>query len=292
MRRILEVDDQAKGRRLYRGIDIYESTAGLVVREMGRPPHSVVVAKSQSAYNIFSMQIHSRSPQSGDLTVADSLPRLVLVGAAGHGRVVLDVVRSMGGYWPVGFLDDGKTVNERVGGLPVLGGIDAAGDVFAAYGVTHCVVAIGDNASRRSCVSRLSTRIPDVVFPAISHSSAIVGQDVILSPGAVVLAGAIVAVGCSVGEHALLNSGAQLDHDSVLGAFASLAPGAITGGNVHIGSGSVLCLGARVIHGLTIGENVVIGANSLVLENVPSGCVWFGSPARHVRDRKPEDRYM
>jgi len=44
-----------------------------------------------------------------------------------------------------------------------------------------------------------------------------------------------------------------------------------------VGTGSV------IMPGVVIGEGAVVGANSFVDRNIPSGEVWFGSPARFIR---------
>lgn len=58
-------------------------------------------------------------------------------------------------------------------------------------------------------------------------------------------------------------------------------PGAPSlGGHVDVGAG------AKILGPVTIGDHVVIGANAVVLENVPSGAVVAGIPARIVRIRQ------
>lgn len=57
------------------------------------------------------------------------------------------------------------------------------------------------------------------------------------------------------------------------------------GDNTLIGMGSIIQDGAR------IGKNCIIGAGSLVTEGkvIPDGTMYFGRPARYVRDLTPEE---
>ena len=48
--------------------------------------------------------------------------------------------------------------------------------------------------------------------------------------------------------------------------------------NASIGAGST------ILGGLTIGENAMIGAGSLVTKDVPSEQLWYGAPAKFVRN--------
>lgn len=48
----------------------------------------------------------------------------------------------------------------------------------------------------------------------------------------------------------------------------------------HIGDNVVIGTGAKILGKINIGDRVKIGANSVVLENVPSGCIAVGIPAK------------
>ncbi len=221
-----------------------------------------------------------------------STPRLVIVGASGHGLVVADIVRRTARFELAGYLDSGKPVGPGPAGLPILGPVEEAAGLAKRHGFTDCLVAVGHNETRRRCVDRLVALLPELCFPAVVHPSAVVAEGVVLGAGTGVMAGAVLNPGCTIGRHCILNTGCRFDHESRLGDFASLAPGVVTGGNVTVGAGTAVCLGAMVIHGIRIGRESVVGAGSLVLEDVADRCVVYGSPAHLVRARVPADRYM
>jgi sugar O-acyltransferase (sialic acid O-acetyltransferase NeuD family) len=219
-------------------------------------------------------------------------PILIIVGAAGHGLVVHDIIVSAGRYEVVGFLDSGKPTGLEHAGLKVLGPVEAVAGLSLQHGFTECVVAVGHNAVRRACVERISNACPTMSFPAIVHPSAVVAPGVTLGEGTVVMAGVVINPGCVIGRHCILNTGSRLDHESRLEDYASIAPGVVTGGNVRVGAGSAICLGALIINGIRIGSDVVVGAGSLVMNDLPDTCVAYGSPARRIRARQPADNYL
>ncbi len=47
-----------------------------------------------------------------------------------------------------------------------------------------------------------------------------------------------------------------------------------------IGAGSI------ILGGVTIGENAMIGAGSVVTKDIPDNELWFGNPAKYIRDIK------
>jgi len=210
----------------------------------------------------------------------------VIVGAGGHAVSVAETVRSAG-YALVGFTsrdDFGSTLL----GLPVTAEIPA-GHLEAGGAV---VIAIGDNSSRERVFTEISATVPIEQLPAVCHASAIIAPSARLSPGVVVMQGAIVANEATVGTGALLNTGSILEHESQLGDFASLAPRAVTGGRVVIGARSAISIGAVLKHGLTVGEDTVVGACAYADQDLPSGVVAYGVPARVIRSREPGDAYL
>ncbi len=61
-----------------------------------------------------------------------------------------------------------------------------------------------------------------------------------------------------------------------------------------IGDGSLIGMGATVLNGARIGPRSLIGAGALVTEgkDIPEGVLALGSPARVVRDLRPDELEM
>ena len=207
-----------------------------------------------------------------------SYPALYLIGAGGHAKVVADILIESGRP-PTAFLDDAPKHN-CIFDIPVIQGLDLPDPTAIA------IVAIGDNASRTRLAARYSA------FGVAIHPSARVSRDAEIGPGSVVMAGAVINAGTRIGAHCIINSRASVDHDCLIGDFSHVAPGATIGGNVQVGTGTMIGLGANVIHGRIIGDHTVIGAGSTVVHDMASNVVAFGVPARVIRSRSPEDRYL
>ena len=65
--------------------------------------------------------------------------------------------------------------------------------------------------------------------------------------------------------------------------------GVETGVPITVGSSVWFGGGVTVCPGVTIGDNVVIGAGSVVVKDIPSGCVAAGNPARVIKYLPPQD---
>lgn len=201
-----------------------------------------------------------------------------VLGAGGHGRVVVDLL-NRSGREVAGFLDHDHPGDE-VEGLPVIHPDRLPPDA-------ECLLAIGDNWQREQLAKRFIRAAPAAV-----HPSAVIGEGVRLGAGTVVMAGAIINCGTVIAEHCIVNTGASIDHDCVLEPFSSVAPGATIGGNVTIGRGAAVCLGASVIHERSIGAYSVVGAGAVAVEDVPPNVVAYGVPARVVRRKPNEGSYL
>lgn len=217
---------------------------------------------------------------------------IIVIGAGGHARAVLDVLRCEARFRVVGLIDSTRPLGEALLGARVEGREEDLSAVCRTLGTRQALVAIGDNWQRRATMERLVQRVPELRFVSARHPSATVADDVTVGPGAVIMPGAVVVSGSTLGAGCIVNTLASLDHDGVLDAHASLAPGAIAGGRVRVGACAAVGLGARIVHGASIGAHTVIGAGALVLADVPEQVVAYGVPARVVRARALDEPYL
>jgi sugar O-acyltransferase (sialic acid O-acetyltransferase NeuD family) len=223
---------------------------------------------------------------------APVLPRVVIVGCAGHARVVLEILESDKRCQVVGLLDTFKPITTGVQGYQVIGSDDDLPALFAAN-ICDCVfVAVGDNWVRSQIVKRIKDLVPEAQFISAIHPSAQISPNVTIGAGTVIMAGVVVNTGCKIGEFCILNTSSSLDHDSTMGEFSSLAPRAVTGGRVEIGAFSAIAIGAVVSHATKVGEHTVIGAGATVVRSIPDLVVAYGTPARIIRKRAPGDLYL
>lgn len=220
------------------------------------------------------------------------MKNVLIFGASGHGSVVLDTLERSPEFTPVGFVDSYKEKGTKINGYEVLGTEFDLPMLIEQFNIGGGIVAVGDNWGRKQFVKRILSIYPKFIFISVIHPSAIIGKDVSLGKGSVILPGAIINANAIVGDHCILNTKSSLDHDSKLGNYSSLAPGAYTGGNVIVGEGTAICMGAKIIECVTVGDNSVIGSNSLVLKNIDHNTVAYGSPALAIRERKPWEPYL
>jgi sugar O-acyltransferase (sialic acid O-acetyltransferase NeuD family) len=208
------------------------------------------------------------------------------LGAGGHARVIIDIVRCMGEYEIVGLVDRDPTLTgQTVEGVPVIGTEELLPELLRKN-IRQFFVGvggIGDNAVR----ARLFTRVCEMGFTPITaaHPRAVIAASAKIGKGSVLMAGAILTPGSSIGEDTIVNTGAIVDHDCEIGDHVHIAPGVTLSGNVRVGAYSHIGTGASVKQGMTIGANTVVGAGAVVVSDLPGNVTAVGVPARVATSR-------
>lgn len=210
---------------------------------------------------------------------------LLIIGAGGHGRTLLEAAL-LSGEQVLGFIDrDPVSWGIRVGGThEVLGGDERLTE-FPPSAVV-LVNGIGSVLSlnlRARVYSHLAKE--GYSFAIIRHPCACISPLVQLGQGAQIMAGAVIQCGVSIGVGSIINSGAVIDHDSLVGENVHIAPRAVLSGQVIVGDRVHIGVGAIVIQGVRIGDGALVAAGAVVLNDVPPGACVAGVPAVPMRKK-------
>ena len=196
---------------------------------------------------------------------------MIVYGASGHGKVIIEILESMG-----------------AAGIEVWD--DAEKPPVWQYPVTRpfsqgppqkpFVIGIGVNATRKKVAAQLEGRGS---FGIATHPTAHISQRAAIGEGTVIMAGAAINADTQVGKHCIVNTCASIDHDCVLGDYAHVSPNATLSGDVHIGEGTHFGAGAVAIQGIRIGKWCTIGAGAVIIRDVPDYATVVGNPGRIIK---------
>lgn len=218
-----------------------------------------------------------------DAGAADRARPLLVVGAGGHARVLIDLLLAAGDVRILGVLERGRErVGEAVLGVPIIGD-DSAADRYGpgAVDIVVAVAGFGERARRHAVLRDWHERGYRV--RGVRGPSSVVSPFATVAEGVQILSGAVVNPGASLGPDCIVNTGAIVEHDCVVGEAAHLAPAAVLGGGAEIGARAQVGLNATVLHGRTVGAGAIVGAGAVVTRDVPPGTVAAGVPARVLR---------
>lgn len=187
---------------------------------------------------------------------------MILYGASGHCRVVVDIVEALG--LPIDFIvDDNPEVRELLGY-----------EVRRNTGIyDDAIITIGKNWIRKEIFELIKVNR----YITAVHPTAIVSPRVRIGEGSVVMQGAIIQSCAEIGKHCIVNTGASVGHDVKLGDFVHVASHATITGGATIGEGTWIGAGSVIRQGVHIGSWTMIGAGSVVVNDIPDGVVAFGN---------------
>ena len=201
------------------------------------------------------------------------MKRIVIIGAGGHGKVVADIAR-LNGYDEIVFLDDTNPCG-FCNGYTIVGNIECIdsfdGDFF---------VAIGNADARERLLCRLKERNKDIA--TLVHPSAVIGENVSIGIGTVVMAGAVINPCTVINEGCIINTCSSVDHDNFVDSYVHIAVGAHLCGTVHIGKKTWIGAGAIVSNNLSICDSCTVGAGAVVIKDIEEEGIYVGVPANKL----------
>lgn len=200
---------------------------------------------------------------------------MILYGAGGHAKVVMDAAESCG--IAVHYIIDDQPGLDDIFGVPVVQMPSKLVDEPA-------LISVGNNRIRKKIASQFSGS-----FGKIIHSRASVSTKSEILEGSVVMSGAVVNASVKIGRHCIINSAAVIEHDCIIHDFVHVSPNAAVAGGVEIGEGTHIGTGVCVIPGIKIGQWCTIGAGAVVIRDIPDFCTAVGNPAKVIKQQLLND---
>ena len=212
--------------------------------------------------------------------------KVVGLGAGGHAKVVIEILRSHKSYELIGLLDPKPELHGKsVLGVPVLGDDDLL-PVLKREGICHFFVGLGSVGDTRPRQRLFELALQYGMKPVDAvHPQAIISPSAELGEGVTIMAGAVINACARLGVNVIVNTGAIVEHDCVIGDHVHIATGARLASTVQVGNGVHIGAGATVLQCVRIGENVLVGVGAVVIRDVPPRVTVVGCPAR-VLQRK------
>ena len=226
--------------------------------------------------------IRQMSGQSNPAAVTQSInAQIVIFGAGGHAKAVMEMARAIGVFRIAGILDDNAALTgTSVLGIPVLGTRDILPRLYD-QGLRLAVNGVGGiiNIGIRIRLFELMAA-NGFAFPALCHPRATIEASAQVFDGVQVFANAYVGSSVILHEKCMINTGAIVSHDCEIGSYTHIAPGAMLAGMVQVGEKALVGMGVTTAIGIKIGSGARIGNGAILLADVPeraivpAGKVW------------------
>lgn len=209
-----------------------------------------------------------------------------LIGAGGHGREVMPMLRSIlradivsRDAELVFVVEDEFFNSEEVNGHPVI----TLDKFYKLPNPKRFNVAIADSKVRsriaEDCLSHLIEPFPIVAKNAVILDNTELGIGHMISLHTIITSNVI------IGRFFHANCQCNISHDCIIGDYVTFAPGVRCSGNVTIEDHAYIGTGAAIMPGkqgnpLTIGRKAIVGMGAVVTKSVPPGITVVGNPAQ------------
>jgi sugar O-acyltransferase (sialic acid O-acetyltransferase NeuD family) len=213
---------------------------------------------------------------------ATEKPYIIIFGAGGHAKTIMDMIKQIDIYTLAGIIDDKIPAGTVVLGIPVLGTRAVLPELFE-QGVKLAANGVGgilDIAVRVRIFDLLAKAC--FTFPALIHPRAAIEPSANVGEGVQVFANAYIGSEAVLHPMCMINTNAVVSHDCEVGEYTHIAPGALLAGHVQIGERTLVGMGVTTTIGVRIGSGVRIGNGAIVLADVPdktiiqAGRYWVG----------------
>lgn len=201
------------------------------------------------------------------------MKKITIIGASGHGKVIADIAR-LNGYDDISFIDD-NTELVSCGRYRVVGTTDCINKLDGDF-----IVGIGNPTVRKMFMEKLGENGKKVV--TLIHPQAVIGEDVLIGTGSVIMANAVVNPGTKIGNGVIINTCSSVDHDCEISDYVHIAVGAHICGTVSIGELTWIGAGVTVINNTSVCGNSIVGAGATVIKNISLKGTYVGIPAKRI----------
>lgn len=211
-----------------------------------------------------------------------SMKNIAIFGAGGFGREVACLINRINdkksNTWNfIGFFDDDETIKGTQNEYGrVIGGMDILNQWEEPLSL---VIALGNPVTLEQVVEKIcNSKIsyPNLIDPNVEFMDK---GKVEMGVGNVICMRSTISTNIKFGNYNLLNVAVGIGHDASLGNYNVVMPNVNISGGVSIGNGNLFGVKSTVLQYLKVGDRVKVGANSLLMRNAKSDCLYFGSPA-------------
>lgn len=203
---------------------------------------------------------------------------MLIIGAGGHAKEVLDIVSEKVDKSRIYFYDDTNGAAKQVNDFfKVVHNEDGVVKLFNR----DCSYYLGvGNPILRDKLSNKMQRLGGSLKQVFAKTAIISKYSIVNSD---VMHDVFVGSNVIVGKGGLLNYGVQLHHDVRVEEFVELSPSAVILGGVAIGSYSSIGANATILPKIKIGTNCIVGAGAVVTKDIPDNTMVAGVPARVIK---------
>jgi sugar O-acyltransferase (sialic acid O-acetyltransferase NeuD family) len=207
---------------------------------------------------------------------------ILLVGAGGHCKALIDVIEQGDLFKIEGLFDLPNSKITELLGYPIVGDDSSLSrykqkfeHVFPAIGFLNKQV---NRANLYFKLKGLGYTIPNII-----SNRSYISKFCKLGDGNAVLHDATLNAGSRIGSNNILQTKSLLDHDVSIGDHNYISTGTLINGNVCIGDLNLIGSNVTINQGCKIGNKIIIGSGTVVVKDIMEAGTYVGVPAKRIK---------
>jgi len=188
---------------------------------------------------------------------------ILLIGAGGHCRACIDVIKAEGRYAIAGIVErDGASLSKDLLGHKIIGTDKHLPELRRKY--EYALITLGQvkNFSPRIRIYEKLLSL-GFVLPVVCSPRAYVSEQSFIGAGTIIMHDALVNANALIGENCIINTKALVEHDVVVGSHCHISTGAILNGGARVGAKTFFGSRAVSVEGAAVREASFIKAGTL-----------------------------
>lgn len=210
------------------------------------------------------------------------MEKIVLVGAGGHAKTIVETIEKAKSFEIAGFVGPGEIGEIVYRGYKRIGNDEDLEELYN-HGIHNAVLAIGfmGNSNLRNKLFHTLKKY-GYEFPVIIDDTASIALDVTIGEGTYIGRHAVINANAHIGKACILNTASIVEHDCIIGDFSHVSVAAVVCGQSEIGQNVLVGSNATIIQGLKIMNHSIIGAGAVVTKDVLENSLVIGVPAKKI----------
>ena len=199
-----------------------------------------------------------------------TVQRTLILGAGRGAMQVMDILQHDHRVEVIGYLDDdSKLHGETIYGLPILGSIKLAEEMFRDGRFDAAIISVStSNALRRRWYEWLKSF--GVPFVNAIDPTAKINRGALLGEGNVVCAFVHIGVETRIANNNFLSAYNSIDHHNLWGSHITTGPAVVTSSRVQVDDDVKMGTGIFIQPGVSIGQGAQIASGAVLTRSVPA----------------------
>ena len=188
---------------------------------------------------------------------------IIILGAGGHCRSLIDVIELEGKFKIAGIVDNKLPIGNEILNYKVIGNDNDLKELRKKY--EYAIVGVGQIKTPKIRIKLFNLlKSLNYTLPIIVSPRAYVSKYAEIGEGTVVMHDALVNANAKIGKNCIINTKALVEHDAIVEDNCHISTGAIVNGEAVIEEGSFVGSNAVIKERIKIFKNSFIKAGSLV----------------------------